>query len=269
MNKLRKALKAIGLILMKPVLLNKVLSEPDIWEDYMKSNYSLEYGLPLVDMEQVLGDNQYEVGPITFLDGGSLPTDMALLRGLGKTIKDCNYFEIGTWRGESAANMAQVASKCYTLNLSVDELRKMGVRNKYIYLLGYFSNSLDNVVHLHGHSKTFDFSSLDLKFDLIYIDGDHHYEQVKHDTEQVFKYLVHENSIVVWHDYATHPEKIRHEVFAGIMDGTPKEFHSYLYHVSQTKCAIYIKKRFETKKLDPPVEPDEYYKLTMNRESKR
>ncbi len=221
----------------------------------------------MIQMNQIFNEEIYDVGPITFLDGGSLPTDLALLRGLAGFFKDCSYFEIGTWRGESVANMARVAKECYTLNLSADEMRRMGVRSKYMYLLGYFSRALDNVVHLSGNSLDFDFAALKKKFDIIFIDGDHHYEHVRNDTEKTFKDLAHEDSVIVWHDYAYHPEEVRFEVLAGILDGTDPALHEDLYHVSQTKCAILLKKDLKGKFLDPPEEPEEYFEVKMNRKT--
>jgi predicted O-methyltransferase YrrM len=262
-------MRATGLILRHPILLNRVLSEPDVWREYVVNNYGREKGLPVIQMDQVFEGEVYDVGPITFLDGGSLPTDLALLKGLAGFFKDCRYFEIGTWRGESVANMARVAAECYTLNLSADEMRKMGVRNKYMYLLGYFSRALDNVVHLQGNSLDFDFASLEKKFDVIFIDGDHHYEHVRNDTEKTLAHLAHPDSVIVWHDYAYHPEKVRFEVLAGILDGTDPSRHEDLYHVSQTKCAVLLKKELKGKFLDAPEEPEEFYEVKMNRKSVR
>ena len=260
-------MKATGLILRNPVLLNRVLSEPDVWKDYVIKNHDREKGLPVIQMDQVFDGEIYDVGPITFLDGGSLPTDLALLRGLAAFCENCKYFEIGTWRGESVANMARVAKECYTLNLSTDEMRKMGVRNKYMYMMGYFSRALDNVVHLSGNSLDFDFAALDKKFDIIFIDGDHHYEHVRNDTEKALLHLAHKDSVIVWHDYAYHPEQVRFEVLAGILDGTNPSMHADLYHVSQTKCAILLKKDLKGKFLDPPEKPEEFYELKMKRKN--
>ena len=256
-------MKATGLILKNPHLLNVVLSEPDIWKDYVTKNHGREKGLPVIHLDQLVGKELHAVGPITFLDGGSLPTDLALLRGLASLFKDCTYFEIGTWRGESVANMAPVAKECFTLNLSVKEMKAMGVRNKYLYRLGYFSNNLDNVIHLSGNSMSFDFEALNKKFDVIFIDGDHHYEKVKNDTEKVLTYLAHEESVIVWHDYGHNPEEVRFEVLAGILDGVDSSMHKDLYHVSQTKCAVYIRKELKGRFLDPPEEPDEYFEVSM------
>jgi len=162
------------------------------------------------------------------------------------------------------ANMARVASVCYTLNMSNDEMRRMGLRARYIYQIGYFSKALENVVHLKGNSINFDFKSLDRKFDVIFIDGNHHYDHVRNDTENVFSHLVHENSVVVWHDYAYNPEKIRYEVLAGILDGTDPSLHNELYHVAQTRCAVHLKKNIQGRFLDPPEEPDDLFEIKLN-----
>ena len=73
---------------------------------------------------------------------------------------------------------------------------------------------------------------------LIFIDGDHHFESIKQDTQNVFKHLVHDQSIVVWHDYAWQPGNVRYETLAAIMGGVPEAFHKNLYAVRNTLCAI-------------------------------
>ena len=72
---------------------------------------------------------------------------------------------------------------------------------------------------------------------------------------------------MVWHDYTYHPEQIRYEVMAGILDGTDPSMHDEIYHVSQTKCAVYLKRKIQGKFLDPPVEPDEFFEIKLNRKS--
>ncbi len=205
-----------------------------------------------------------ELNLFTFLDGGSLPTDILLLKKLAGKFEKCSYFEIGTWRGESVANVAAAAAECFTLNLSAEELRSMHVDEKYIALQGFFSKSLKNVVHLEGNSRTFDFGSLQRRFDVIFIDGDHHYDMVKHDTQQVFRHLVHPASVVVWHDYGNTPENVRFEVLAGILDGTPGELHRYLYHVGGTKSAVMIREEIPSAVLSEPVRPTFHYQVKLH-----
>jgi predicted O-methyltransferase YrrM len=264
LTKITKALKAIGLIIRRPVLLNKVLSEPDVWKDYVISKYNLQTGLPMVSLKAITGTIDFKLSPITFLDGGSLPTDLALLTGLASGIRDCRYFEIGTWRGESVANLARTAKDCFTLCLSDEEMRKRGMDEQMIQMHGMFSKDLQNVTHLRGDSRTFNFSSLNKKFDLVFIDGDHHYDFLLQDTKNVLKYLVHDKSIVVWHDYGNNPEDIRFEVLAAILDGTAAELHPGIYHVGHTKCAVLLNKEVNSKKADFPVKPGSYFVVNMN-----
>jgi predicted O-methyltransferase YrrM len=196
-----------------------------------------------------------------------LPTDIAVLRSLASWFSQCTYFEIGTWRGESIANVAAVAKECYTLNLSVQEMKKRGIADAYVQAHGYFSAGKKNITHLYGDSRNFDFQGLARKFDLIFIDGDHHHDFVMNDTIQVTSHLIHEKSIIVWHDYAFHPEELRHEVIAAILDGLPSHMHHRLYHVAHTKCAVYIgqawEKQFITGTFTSPVMPDRYFSLDM------
>jgi len=264
-RKIIKALKAIGLVIRKPVLLNRVLSEPDEWEKYVISKYDLPSGLPVVELDQIIGSGDIRIEPITFLDGGSLPTDLALLSGIASSIKDCMYFEIGTWRGESAACTVKSAKECYTLCLTDKEMEKRGVDKRTIAMHGMFSNNLNNVIQLRGDSRTFDYSLLGRKFDLIFIDGDHHYDFVLDDTKNIMKFLVHENSIVVWHDYGNTPEDVRFEVLAAILDGTAKELHSRIYHVGHTKCAILTNRTLEAKEAIFPVVPESYFEVILKK----
>ena len=263
-TKIFKALKAIGLIVRRPVLLNKVLSEPDEWKNYVISKYNLQKGLPIVTLNAITGLTEFKLNPVTFLDGGSLPTDLALLTGLAAKIKDSSYFEIGTWRGESAANLARFAKDCFTLCLKDEEMKKRGMSEQMIRMHAMFSKDLPNVTHLRGDSRTFDYSSLKRKFDLIFIDGDHHYDFLLQDTRNILKYIVHDRSILVWHDYGYDPENVRYEVLAAILDGTPVESHSRIYHVGHTKCAVLLNKEMNSKKPDFPVKPESYFEVNMN-----
>ncbi len=262
MNRIRKSLHAIRLILGNPWLLNRVLQDPCIWTEKVEKKYNMPNGLPVIGPEQIFNDNYEEEVPLfTFLDGGSLVTDILLLRSLARRFDSCSYFEIGTWRGESVFNIADIAKECYTLNLSEKEMLQMKVPQKYIALQGYFSSGLKNVVHLKGNSANFNFAGLNKKFDLIFIDGSHHYDMVKNDTEKVFQHLIHDKSVVVWHDYAINPEKVRFEVLSAILDGTPRNYHPFLYHVANTKSAVLYKEKFESRILEEPVTPKSFYQI--------
>jgi predicted O-methyltransferase YrrM len=264
MSKITKAFRALALIIRNPWLLNKVLEADQYWKNEVTRKYRFHYGLPVLKADELLGDFTETIDPFAFLDGGSLPTDLALLKKLARQILHCRYFEIGTWRGESVANVASVAETCYTLNLSDEEMRKMGLNQRYIDLHGYFSKNIPNIKHIHGNTLSFDFQTLKKKFDLIFIDGDHRYELVKNDTQKVFSHLTHDKSIVVWHDYARNPETVRYEVLAGILDGSPKAAHPHIFHIANTLCAVYLPGKTGGERLDPPVEPAGSFKVDIS-----
>ena len=265
MGKIGKAIKALWWIARRPVLLNRVLTDEDTWQGYVERKYGLPCGLPVIKMDQLIAADSASLGPMTFLDGGSLPTDIMLLAGLAEGIRDCRYFEIGTWRGESVSTLSPRVASCHTLCLTDQEMRKRGMPEKTIASHRLFSRDLENVTQLRGDSRSYDFASLDQKFDLVFIDGDHHHDFLVSDTMNVFKHLVHDGSIVVWHDYGFHPDQVRFEVMAAILDGVGHDRTERVYQVAHTKCAIYTGKEYPSRPAEFPVIPEEYFTFDLSR----
>lgn len=269
MSKIGKLFKALRLIAARPVLLNHVIDDEQVWRSYVEKKYGLGRGLPVVELKDLFDGFDAEIPTFAFLDGGSLPTDIALLMNLAKQIDNCSYFEIGTWRGESVVNVAEAATDCTTLNLPDDEMRSIGMGEAYISQTAYFSKNKPNITHIRVNSKHFDFAGLKRKYDLIFIDGDHHHDMVKNDTKKVFGHLVHDNSVVVWHDYARNPETTRFGVFAGILDGLNPKHHQHLYHAGNTLSAVYTRKKFPTHPLQNPAVPDHKFRVKLEWEDRK
>ena len=263
MNKIAKLIKTIFLVIKRPSLVNYILDADEVWNWKLQKKYPKKSTLPVIEMDDLLPNFNQKLNNFTFLGGGSLPTDIMLLKTLANNIENCSYFEIGTWRGESVVNVAETAKECFTLNLSKKEMLDLQMPKEYANLHGFFSKGIDNVTHLQGNSLNFDFAGLNKKFDLIFIDGNHSYDFVKSDTMNVFTHLIHDNTIVVWHDYAYHPEKIRPEVLAGILDGIPSQYHTNLFHVSNTLCAIYTNNKFATHNFKSVVSPNKTFKISV------
>jgi predicted O-methyltransferase YrrM len=240
MGKITKLIRSVREIIRNPRLLNLVLSDNSVWEKNVLRKFGLNAALPLIPLEELIPEFNETREVLTGFDGGCLPADIALLKALCRKFPVCSYFEIGTWHGESVRNVSTVAADCYTLDLTNEEISRKNFPDDYQQMIGNLSEGIANVKHLKGDSMNFDFSSLDRKFDLIFIDGDHRYDFVRNDTVMVFRHLVHDKSIVVWHDYAYSPGQVRYEVLAGILDGVPKTFRQCLYQVSGTKCAVFF-----------------------------
>ncbi len=231
-------------------------------KEYLLAKYGF-CQLPTVDLTELLPDFSETVNNYTYLEGTSLVTDIALLKALARKFADCNYLEIGSWRGESLSNVAEVAKKCISITLSPAEMKELNFGDGFIQAHGIFSKNLNNVTKIEHNSQTFDFSKLTDKFDLIFVDGDHSYEGVKLDTEKVLALQKSNDSIVVWHDYGNYTERPNYTTLAGILDGLPKSEHKYLYHVSNTICAVLIRKDYKTYMSEFPTMPNKSFSISL------
>ncbi len=238
MSKLSKIIRLTKVLFRNPSLLNLILVQNDANVLHAKK-LGFKDGFPVIDILDLFENFDETIEYYSLLDGGSLISDLILIKKIIKNYSRAKYFEIGTWRGESVANVANVADECYTLNLSADELRSLGLSEKYIGQQDFYSKGIEGITHLKGNSMNFDFSPFYKKFDVVFIDGDHHFDSVRKDTETAFKLIKDENSTIIWHDYAYSPEEIRYEVMCAIVEGTPRKYRKNLFHVANTMSAIF------------------------------
>jgi predicted O-methyltransferase YrrM len=269
---IKKAANYFLISLRKPVIVLRAISDKIMKdkEDYVKNKYGLKEGIPLVDLVDLIGEVDEKIENYTYLGQNSLITDIILLKNLAKRFKKCSFLEIGTWRGESISNVAKVAKECVSISLSDKELRDFGMNDDYISQQRLFSKNIKNISHIAHDSHTFDYKKYGKKFDLIFIDGEHSYEGIFKDTENAFKLLKDENSIIVWHDASLNVEKPNWVTLAAILDAAPKEKRNKIYRVSNTLCAIYfpfsIKSEFKSaphipnKLFDVSVKSKDFYK---------
>lgn len=230
---------------------------------YLAKAYDLPKGLPYVDLLELIPGFDEEITSYTYLDGTSRPIDIALLTALCKQYPDCHYLEIGSWRGESLANVARVAKTVTSLSLSAEEMRTFGASDREMALARLFSKGLANVRHVEANSLTFDFSSLGEKYDVIFVDGDHTYAGVKSDTENAFKLLRNDRSVIVWHDCGDSFEVQRNEVVAGVLDGAPPEARKHIYRVANTLCGIYTRQPMKGEFLEYPQVPTKTFNMRI------
>ena len=215
-------------------------------------------------MRVLFGDFKEELNAYSFLDGTSPVTDIVLLKQLARRAPECNYLEIGSWRGESIRNISEVAHHCTSITLSPKEMKDLGIGQGFISVHGLFSRGVKNVTEILHNSQTFDFSTLNQKFDLIFIDGDHTYKGVLNDTQKTFDLRKNKSSVIVWHDYGFSAETVRPSVLKAILDGIPLEKHKNLYHVSNTMSAIYIEDlNLPTYNTQFPTLPNKQFKVTV------
>lgn len=260
-KKISKTVEGIAEIIKNPWLLNVIINQNENWQKKTPKQYQKGFGQ--ISLNQLFSDFDGNLDTVAFLDGGSMITDLLLLKNACLQFESCKYFEIGTWRGESIINLVNVAEDLNTLDLNVKDYKTYNFSEEYAYAHGFFIRDTPNIKQHLGDSTKFDFSGLNEKFDVIFIDGNHHFDFVVSDTKNVFEHLVHDNSIVIWHDYAFSPEKIRFEIVNAILKGTPDQCHEYLYHVENTMCAIYIPKQFSVDFLQQYNDPKQTFSVEV------
>lgn len=221
--------------------------------------------LPTLDLLDFFPNLEEEIKVYSFLEGTSLITDMVLLKKLASRFESCNYLEIGSWRGESVANVSENTSQIMTINLSKEEMKSMNLKQEFIDLHGFFSKDIAKMNEIFHNSKTLDFNKLKNNFDLIFIDGDHSYEGVLNDTKKTFNLRKNSQSVIVWHDYGYSPENVRYSTLKAILDGIPALKHRNLYHVSNTICAIYIEdNKLPTFRTEFPSTPNKKFSVKIS-----
>lgn len=261
-NKIKVVLRIFSKIILYPQSIFLVLEDESEYKNTMKKKYGFEK-FRTVDINNFLKDQKASIESYTYLDGSSLVTDIALLKSVAASFEACEYLEIGTWRGESLVNVAKVAKHCTSINLSPEEIEKMFSNPEYAAQHGSLIADKSNITTIYANSQTFDFDSLNQKFDLIFVDADHKYEAVKNDTANVFKLLKDENSIIIWHDCGFNTESPRYSVMKAILDGSPTEFHSNIYHVSNTICGIFTRKKLDSYMINSPHRPDKVFTVSI------
>jgi len=218
-----------------------------------------------VSLKDIIGENYPAVYPYSKPGYGSGITDLILLNGLAKKIPECQYLEIGTWMGESICNVAKFAKNCISVSLSERQVHQE-YGKKHADLINYFCKKFnyENITLIGADSKDFDFNSLNQKFDLIFIDGDHSYLGIVNDTRKALDCMRDDRSVIVWHDYTFGAEKIRYNTLNAILDAVPADLQKYLYHVEGTMCAVLFIGNIKSKEYEEfPRKPKMTYEVII------
>lgn len=212
----------------------------EVCRERVARHYGLPKGLPTIDLLDLAPDLSDTIGHYTYLDGTSRVTDLALLRLLAKRFPEGRYLEMGSWRGESLANVAPLVKEVVSMSFSDADMRSVGMSESAVRSSHFFSRSLPNHKRIEHNTQTYDFSALRGTCDLVFVDADHHHAGVAIDTRNAFTLLRNGKSVIVWHDYGLGYEMVNWEVLRGILDGTTEEQRKRIFHVSNTLCAVYL-----------------------------
>lgn len=196
----------------------------------------------LMELYRYKNDKSIEIK--TDYSGGISPVnDYYFLSLIAKALNTKRYFEIGTWVGLSAYNIAKNigrTAEIYSLDIPPEhpEIALFGIPKE---IFGCYSKDLKNVHFLKSDSKKFDFTPYKKQFDMVFVDGNHTYDYVKNDTKIALELIKGENSVIAWHDYILGGE-LNKKVLAGILDALPENSHKHIYSLYQSNLAVYSKK---------------------------
>jgi hypothetical protein len=203
---------------------------------------------PLVDLFPGIESVTVDL-PIRALERppGTLPlTELLVLCALTRHLKPRRLFEIGTFRGASTVLLAQHSpegAEVLTLDLPPrDTTTRFAIDNGDItgvpFAVGEFyrgSPYEGKVKQLFGDSATFDYSPYAKDMDLVFVDGNHAYENVKVDSANAFA-LVKPGGAIIWDDY--HPDWGQ-----GVMRAVHELRERGLYRITGTRFVAYVAPR--------------------------
>jgi predicted O-methyltransferase YrrM len=150
------------------------------------------------------------------------------LSAITKFINARNILEIGTYNGYATLNLAANSPPDATIT-TIDlppnwagglrikipkSYQNVGNRSR-IGMLYKDTRYSKKIVQVFGDSAEIDWGKMAIPFDLVFIDGCHHYEYVKKDTQNAIKYLK-SGGMIIWHDYGM----VRH--VSKVVDETAK-----------------------------------------------
>lgn len=153
------------------------------------------------------------------VDGNLTLLEMTILCLLVKKASPNLVFEIGTFDGRTALNLAvNTPQQCviHTLDLPRSgasetklALASGDVPYTKMNIVGrrYTEKSEEafpekrKIVQHVGDSATFDYTPFEGKADVVFVDGAHSYDYAKNDSQVAMRLLKSEGGLIIWHDY--------------------------------------------------------------------
>ena len=181
-----------------------------------KNNYNLKkLNLKKISLAEIISSVNIKLLETVDSSGGLTLEELGAIISIAKYFNCKNYLEIGAFKGRTTINIAANNNniEIHTIdlpinynenNLEYNLLPKDSKLSQYKEKGYFFKKYIDykkNIFNHYGDSATFDYKIFQKKFDLIFIDASHKYENVIIDSENALKILS-KNGIIIWHDYS-------------------------------------------------------------------
>jgi predicted O-methyltransferase YrrM len=202
-------------------------------------------------IDEIIGDVGAVQIVIEHMQGAGIknPVDeLAYLALITRVSSPRKIFEIGTYRGRTALNFANNSpADCivYTLDLPAEVRTEFQTRTNIddAALIRSSAPGVDyhgkpaagKIQQLFGDSTRFDFSAYFGQVDIVFVDGAHHYEAARSDTENALK-MVKPGGWILWHDFANYGDY--NDVTRAVLDLLPG---SDVVQIADSELACYRK----------------------------
>jgi SAM-dependent methyltransferase len=173
--------------------------------------------IPSAPVETLVGrDISLHLLELDSANGNVSGFELAVIAGIAKRFGQTAIFEIGTFDGRTALNLAANTPdgcRVYTLDLPPEKLASTDLAiasgdEQFINKAqsgGRFAHSAyaTRIEQLWGDSATFDYAPYEGKMDVVFVDGSHSYAYVKKDTDTALRLLKPTGGVILWHDYGS------------------------------------------------------------------
>jgi hypothetical protein len=198
-------------------ILHEVLFRLGLRKRPLPESNVLSLLIPNVPVKSLLnGDIPFRLLEPDCEEGNVSGYELAVICGLVAQARPMKCLEIGTFDGRTTLNIAAnmpADGVVYTLDLPSSEAARTTL-NLASGDVRYIEKAVSGcrfaasehrkkIVQLYGDSAKFDFSQYEGQMDLVFVDGSHSYEYVKHDTQIALKLLKAKGGMIIWHDYGS------------------------------------------------------------------
>ncbi len=222
--------------------------------------------LPLITLADLAGSGPFGLSHYSFAPWSAHPLEHVLLQGLAARFEGCHFLEIGSLRGEVLASVSPFASSVTSITFSKVQMADFGYRESLVDANLMFANDIANLEVVYANSLELDFSQLERRFNLVFIDADHTFGAVLSDTRNALSVCA-QHSAVVWHDYSLGGWMVNEPVFTGILEGVPEGLWHRLYHVNGTTCAVLLPPDWPTLSHSDVFCPEQVYEIRLHSKS--
>lgn len=175
--------------------------------------------LPLAALKELAGDDpnvnlNIDIREAHGGDGSISALELITIVKLIKTHNPHRLFEMGTFDGRTALNMAANSApdaEVWTLDLPKSQAASAHLRlevsdrkyiNKDISGVIYRGTEVEGKIRqVFGDTATYDFAPFFGTVDLVFVDAAHSYEYVLNDSNIALKLLRETGGVILWHDY--------------------------------------------------------------------